>query len=219
VVPAYRLHRPFPAEPARPAPAPVAAAAPALVPVVGPGGEDGLLAALLAKLSFSGSADDLREDQRRSHSQDRRAFGGIGVDAERLGFLDPKRDEPLLTAKLSELGVGDLAVKLVPLESAPAETAPKPAAMAPRPAPPSNRRKPSRSKSPRCNWTRRPSRTTPLIQQAMEIFKAQLVDVRAPGAEKGVVVAQLPSTFNILPDLVIRKSSIVILLCPALANS
>ncbi len=114
----------------------------------------------------------------------------IGVDAEHFSFLDPKRDEPLLTAKLSELGVGDMAVKLVPLTMEPAEPAAKPASAAaaatsaaPRPVLSPKAADPKPAKAAPVQLDKEAFKNDPLIQQAVEIFKAQLIAVRAPGTE------------------------------------
>jgi DNA polymerase-3 subunit gamma/tau len=172
------------AEPPKPlaaAPAPAPVAPPALVPLIAPGDKDGLFAALLPKLAFAqrtmlsgGQAIALTD----------RLFT-IGVDAEHFSFLDPKRDEPLLTAKLSELGVGDMAVKLVPLTLEPAEPAakPAPAAAAPRPVPATRPPEAKPAKVAPVQLDKEAFKNDPLIQAAVEIFKAQLIDVRAAGGE------------------------------------
>ena len=169
------------AEAPAPAPAPAPVAPPALVPLIAPGDKDGLFAALLTKLAFAqrtmlsgGQAIALTD----------RLFT-IGVDAEHFSFLDPKRDEPLLTAKLSELGVGDMAVKLVPLTVEPAEPAarPAPATSAPRPAPAAKPPEAKPAKVAPVQLDKEAFKNDPLIQAAVEIFKAQLIDVRAAGGE------------------------------------
>ena len=114
----------------------------------------------------------------------------IGISSEHFGLLDPRRDEPQLTAKLSELGFGDRSVSLVALEpeAAPAAAAgatptaavaqaPRPAATAPKPV----ETKPVKVAPVQLN--REEFLKDPLIQQALEVFKGQLVDVRAPGVE------------------------------------
>ncbi len=180
--------KPSPAPPAtvaaelpKPAPAPALAPAPpsALVPIIAPGDKDGLFAALLTKLAFA-----QRTMLSGGHAialTDRLLT--IGVDAEHFSFLDPKRDEPLLTAKLSELGVGDVTVKLVPLAATATEAAPKPAAAAPRPAPAAKPPEPKPAKVAPVQLDKEAFKNDPLIQAAVEIFKAQLLEVRAPGAE------------------------------------
>ena len=175
---------PAPSLPRTPAPPLTPAPAPPLVPIIAPGDKDGLFAALLTKLAFAqrtmlsgGHAIALTD----------RLFT-IGVDAEHFSFLDPKRDEPLLTAKLSELGVGDMAVKLVPLTMEPAEPAAKPAATAatsaaPRPVLSPKAAEPKPAKAAPVQLDKEAFKNDPLIQQAVEIFKAQLIAVRAPGTE------------------------------------
>ncbi|HTH49209.1 MAG TPA: DNA polymerase III subunit gamma/tau [Candidatus Limnocylindria bacterium] len=185
---ASELPKPAPAPAPPSAPQPPLTPAPPLVPLIAPGDKDGLFAALLTKLAFAqrtmlsgGHAIALTD----------RLFT-IGVDAEHFSFLDPKRDEPLLTAKLSELGVGDMAVKLVPLTLEPAEPAAKPAATAaavtatsapPRPVLSPKSAEPKPGKAAPVQLDKEAFKNDPLIQQAVEIFKAQLIAVRAPGTE------------------------------------
>ncbi len=171
------------AAPAAPTSAPAlsAAAAVPLVPIIAPGDKDGLLAALLAKLPFS----------QRTMLSDGQAISltakllTIGVSAEHFNFLDPKRDEPILTAKLSELGVGDVSVKLVPLATtAPSGPGPGPvSSAAPRSAPAAKPPEPRPVKPAPVQLDKDAFRDDPLIKQAVEIFKAQLIAVRAPGTE------------------------------------
>ncbi len=171
---------PAPAHSAAPAPPALsAAAAEPLVPIIAPGDKDGLLAALLAKLPFS----------QRTMLSDGQAISltakllTIGVSADHFSFLDPKRDEPILTAKLSELGVGDVSVKLVPLAAtAPSDPGPVSSA-APRPAPAAKPPEPRPAKPAPVQLDKDAFRDDPLIKQAVEIFKAQLIAVRAPGTE------------------------------------
>ncbi len=165
------------------APSPVAApsVAPPLVPIIAPGDKDGLLTALLAKLPFS----------QRTMLSDGQAISltakllTIGVSAEHFSFLDPKRDEPILTAKLSELGVGDVSVKLVPLATTtPSGPGPGPVSSgAPRPAPTAKPPEPRPAKPAPVQLDKDAFRDDPLIKQAVEVFKAQLIAVRAPGTE------------------------------------
>ena len=185
---------PLAATPAAPAPAPApthstapAATAPSapaavpLVPIIAPGDKDGLLAALLAKLPFS-QRTMLSEGQALSLTT---KLLTIGISAEHFSFIDPKRDEPILTAKLSELGVGDVSVKLVPL-AAPAPSGPGPgpvSSAAPRTAPAAKPPEPRPAKPAPVQLDKDAFRDDPLIKQAVEIFKAQLIAVRAPGTE------------------------------------
>lgn len=174
-------------EPSQPASAPSLPSPPvpppALVPIIAPGDKDGLFAALLTKLAF---AQRTMLSGGHAISLTDRLFT-IGVDSEHFSFLDPKRDEPLLTAKLSELGVGDMAVKLVPLTLEPAEPVAKPAATAipaaPRPVLSPKAAEPKPAKAAPVQLDKEAFKNDPLIQQAVEIFKAQLIAVRAPGTE------------------------------------
>ena len=112
----------------------------------------------------------------------------IGISSEHFGLLDPRRDEPQLTAKLSELGFGDRSVKLVTLEVEPppaggTSTTP---ATAPSPRPTTPPPKPVEAKPVKVapvQLNREEFLKDPLIQQALDVFKGQLVDVRAPGVE------------------------------------
>jgi DNA polymerase-3 subunit gamma/tau len=158
---------------------PTTTPASALVPLIAPGDKEGLLAALLTKLPFS----------QRTMLSDGQAVAltdtlfTIGVSADHFGVLDPKRDEPILAAKLSELGVGDIGVKLVPLATAPAEPAAQ-VVLTPTKAPaPTKSPEPKPTKPAPVQLDKEAFRDDPLIQQAVEIFKAQLIAVRAPGAE------------------------------------
>ena len=114
----------------------------------------------------------------------------IGVPAEHFGLLDPRRDEPQLSAKLSELGVGDLAVSLVSIDPPATPAAPTgSSSSASTPAPGRTAQsapKPLESKPAKVvplQLNREEFLKDPLIQQALEIFKGQLVEVRAPGVE------------------------------------
>jgi hypothetical protein len=160
-------------------PAATALAAP-LVPLIAPGDKDGLLTALLAKLPL---AQRTMLSEGRAVALTDKVFT-IGVSADHFGLLDPRRDEPLLTAKLSELGVGDVTVKLMPLAAtASPESATKPAATAPRPVPTAKPPETKPAKAAPVQLDKADFINDPLIQQAVEIFKATLVEVRAPGAE------------------------------------
>ena len=181
---------PTPASPA----APVALVAPAPAPPVPtpapaaqvPDDMQSVFQALLAKLSPT-QRIMLAEGRPVSMTAKRLT---IGISAEHFGLLDPRRDEPQLTAKLSELGCGDRSVSLVALEpeAAPAAAAgaTTPAAAAPNPRPATPAPKPVEAKPAKVTpvqLNREEFLKDPLIQQALEVFKGQLVDVRAPGIE------------------------------------
>jgi hypothetical protein len=165
-----------------PAPAPPAPVAPAIPP----GDKDALFQALIARLPPTQRI--MLAEGRAISLTDRRLT--IGVPAEHFGLLDPRRDEPALTAKLSELGVGDLGVSLVALDP-PAPTPPAAGAIpASTPSQPSRPvaapPKPVETKPAKVvplQLNREDFLTDPLIQQALDVFKGQLVEVRAPGVE------------------------------------
>ena len=170
--------------------APAAAAPPAPAPTPAPAAQvpddmQSVFLALVAKLSPT-QRIMLAEGRPVSMTAKRLT---IGISSEHFGLLDPRRDEPQLTAKLSELGFGDRSVSLVALEpeavtAVAGATTPAVAAPAPRPAAPAPKpveTKPSKVAPVQLN--REEFLKDPLIQQALEVFKGQLVDVRAPGVE------------------------------------
>jgi len=109
----------------------------------------------------------------------------IGFDPEfedHLGLVDNARNHTLLQTKLTELGHANAQIKFVKGE-APADRAPKPA------APPAASAAPAKSAVPTASAVReKPAaiafnqddfKNDPLIQKALEIFKGQIVEVRA----------------------------------------
>ena len=110
----------------------------------------------------------------------------IGFDPEfvdHLGLVDNARNHTLLQTKLSELGHSNTQIKFVKVE-APAGRTPQPASAAPAapggsaksaaPAPPA-----AREKSAAIPFNKNDFKNDPLIQKALEIFKGQIVEVRA----------------------------------------
>ncbi len=162
-----------------PVPVPVIAA----IPTIPPGDKDALFQALIARLPATQRI--MLAEGRALSLTDKRLT--IAVPAEHFGLLDPRRDEPALTAKLSELGVGDLAVALVPMDPPATTAAATPtAATAPANRPVVAPPKPVEIKPAKVVpllLNREEFLKDPLIQQALEIFKGQLVEVRAPGVE------------------------------------
>ncbi len=185
---------PAAAAPAAPTPTPAPASTPAPAPAPAavqiPDDMEAIFQALVAKLS---PTQRIMLAEGRPVSMTPRRLT-IGVSAEHFSLLDPKRDEPQLTAKLSELGFGDRSVSLVALDTPPpAPTTPSatPGGSGSTPAPAASRPAPAPAKAPEAKpvkvapiqLNREEFLKDPLIQQALEVFKGQLVDVRAPGIE------------------------------------
>jgi len=116
----------------------------------------------------------------------------IGFDPEfedQLGMVDNTRNRALLQTKLAELGhpnaqfkfikaeAGDLPV-VRPAPASNAVAAPKPAAAAPAPAPGAAPAK-EKEKLASVPFNAEDFKNDPLIQKALEIFKGQIVEVRA----------------------------------------
>jgi DNA polymerase-3 subunit gamma/tau len=110
----------------------------------------------------------------------------IGFDPEfedHLGLVDNARNHTLLQTKLAELGHSNTQIKFVKVEAS-AGRAPQPASVAP-PTPVAT----SKSVGPAMPMTKEKSaavafnksdfKNDPLIQKALEIFKGQIVEVRA----------------------------------------
>ncbi len=127
----------------------------------------------------------------------------IGYDpeyADALGLVDNSRNHQLLTTKLHELGYGSPQIKFIksdaptdwvrPSEAAapaPASTEPAAAPTAPAaaakpgeaPAPAAQAAAPAKPKTESIPFNKDDFKNDPLIQKALEIFKGQIVDVRA----------------------------------------
>jgi DNA polymerase-3 subunit gamma/tau len=113
----------------------------------------------------------------------------IGFDpefADHLGLVDNARNHTLLQTKLAELGHANAQIKFVKVE-APAvpvakPAAPAPVASAPPPAAPPAAKPAamaSEKKSTPVAFNKNDFKNDPLIQKALEIFKGQIVEVRA----------------------------------------
>jgi DNA polymerase-3 subunit gamma/tau len=121
----------------------------------------------------------------------------IGFDPEfedHLGLVDNARNHTLLQTKLLELGHPNAQIKFIKAAApekhvaAPAEpaappapatasnAAPKPSAVAKRTAPPAS---PAKEKLVPVPFSKDDFKNDPLIQKALEIFKGQIVEVRA----------------------------------------
>jgi DNA polymerase-3 subunit gamma/tau len=114
----------------------------------------------------------------------------IGFDpefADHLGLVDNARNHTLLQTKLAELGHANAQIKFVKVE-APAGGTPPPASIA-SPAPVSPERSEGGSPAPSAPaakekpasvpFNKNDFKNDPLIQKALEIFKGQIVEVRA----------------------------------------
>ena len=116
----------------------------------------------------------------------------IGFDPEfedHLGLIDNGRNHTLLQTKLAELGHSNCQVKFI-LAEAPANrpAIPKVAPVTPPVAvetkvsaepPPSGPREVSPKEKPLASFDKNSFKNDPLIQKALEIFKGQIVEVRA----------------------------------------
>jgi hypothetical protein len=114
----------------------------------------------------------------------------IGFDpefADQLGLVDNARNHTLIQTKLAELGHPNSQIKFVkaeaPANRAPLVAAAQPATAPPKPATPTNAPKPAaaavKEKSASVPFNKDDFKNDPLIQKALEIFKGQIVEVRA----------------------------------------
>jgi DNA polymerase-3 subunit gamma/tau len=116
----------------------------------------------------------------------------IGFDPEfedHIGLVDNAKNHALLQTKLAELGHAKVAVKFIKAEApsgrAKAAPAAQPAPAEPAPkSPPPARRAPAgeasaKPKTAPVPFTQEEFKNDPLIQKALEIFKGQIVEVRA----------------------------------------
>ena len=111
--------------------------------------------------------------------------------AEHIGLVDNARNHALLQTKLAELGHANVQIKFIKAEPPPAfqlpATAPVVASPAAKPAssaPPADHAPapspaPPRPKKAPVPGNKEDFKNDPLIQRALEIFKGQIVDVRA----------------------------------------
>src|SRR5439155_19037039 len=119
----------------------------------------------------------------------------IGFDpefAEHLELVDNARSRTLIQTKLSEFGFPDAQVKFVQDELPANRVAPAPPAPEPVPQPPSGGATfnpphvgkdtevpPTNAKSGAVHFNKADFENDPLIRKALEIFKGQIVEVRA----------------------------------------
>jgi hypothetical protein len=110
----------------------------------------------------------------------------IGFDPEfedHLGLVDNARNHTLLQTKLAELGHANAQIKFIKTEAA-AGTPPVVKA-APATPPPANPPKPAaaaqapKEKPTPVPFNKEDFKNDPLIQKALEIFKGQIIEVRA----------------------------------------
>jgi DNA polymerase-3 subunit gamma/tau len=103
-----------------------------------------------------------------------------------VGLVDSSRNQALLKTKLKELGAGDVHIKFTkgqrPAMVAKAPVAPDPAAVSPKPtpavsAPTAEPVKPAAAPAP-AKLDPADFKNDPLIKQALEIFRGQIVEVR-----------------------------------------
>jgi DNA polymerase-3 subunit gamma/tau len=170
--------------PAQPAAAPAAPAAAPLPVLSGGESAEGIWTNLVA--AFAG--EPLFRAQ-LSSGQPQSLVGrklAVGFPEDDFELLNTSRTTALLAAKLSELGVGDVVVKLVPLKSAaPALELSRPAAAAPRPAPVAKPPEAKPAKPAPLQLNKEEFANDPAIKAALEIFKATLIEVRAPAPAEG----------------------------------
>lgn len=109
----------------------------------------------------------------------------IGFDpqfADHLGLVDNAKNRTLIQTKLAELGLGEVAVKFIQAETPADWACPVVASAAPNataPSPPETEA-PAPAKAPRAaSSPKEDFKNDPLIKQALEIFKGQIVEVRA----------------------------------------
>jgi DNA polymerase-3 subunit gamma/tau len=116
----------------------------------------------------------------------------IGFDPEfedHIGLVDNARNHTLLQTKLLELGYQNVQFKFVKAEAPVAATPPPPpsSTRAPAPSPalkpqtalPAQAAAPSKEKPASLPFSKDDFKNDPLIQKALEIFKGQIVEVRA----------------------------------------
>jgi len=119
----------------------------------------------------------------------------IGFDPEfedHIGLVDNARNHTLLQTKLAELGHANAQFKFIKAETPPnrvpavIETAPQPVAptQAKAPAAPPNKpvpgsTQPLKEKAAPVPFNKEDFKNDPLIQKALEVFKGQIVEVRA----------------------------------------
>lgn len=112
----------------------------------------------------------------------------VGFDPtvkDHMALVDTPRTRSLIQAKLAELGMKEMALRFVEAEAPAGRRKPAPAAEpAPAAAPVADRparasKKPPEPEAPRVSISKEEFKNDPLIKQALEIFRGQIVEVRA----------------------------------------
>ncbi len=115
----------------------------------------------------------------------------IGFDpefAEHLDLVDNLKNRTLIQTKLRELGAGEAQVKFIKAEAPVGSGAPEPPAPAastvtaptpPQPALPQTPVPPAKTRTESVPFNQDDFKNDPLIQKALEVFKARIVEVRA----------------------------------------
>ncbi len=206
--PVVRPAPPAPVVPLAPPPAPAAVAppppvieppkapAPALAPALAPaptspppalppalsGGEnvDGIWRALIG--TFAGEPM-FKAQLSAGHPQS--LVGrtlSVGFPEDDFELLNTPRTTAVLAAKLSELGVGDVVVKLIALKTTPPAAAEftRSATPPPRPTPTAKPPETKPVKPAPMQLNKEEFANDPAIKAALEVFKATLIEVRAP---------------------------------------
>jgi DNA polymerase-3 subunit gamma/tau len=105
----------------------------------------------------------------------------IGFDPEfqdHLGLVDNARNHTLLQTKLAELGHANCQIKFIKAEAPVGQAAKSTVASAPAATKPVST-PPTKEKSASVPFNKNDFKNDPLIQKALEIFKGQIVEVRA----------------------------------------
>ncbi len=161
--------------------APLPAATPASAPALSGGeGADGIWTSLLAAFS-SEPLFKAQLSSGRPQSLEGRTLS-VGFPEDDFELLNSPRTVALITAKLSELGVGDLAIKLVRLQQPKSPPPDEFRAAAPiaRPAPAPKPPDVKPAKPVPLQLNKAEFADDPAIKAALEVFKATLIEVRAP---------------------------------------
>jgi len=112
----------------------------------------------------------------------------VGFDPtvkDHMALVDTPRTRSLIQAKLAELGMKEMALRFVEAEAPAGRRKPAPAAEpAPAASPVADRparasKKPPEPEAPRVSISKEEFKNDPLIKQALEIFRGQIVEVRA----------------------------------------
>jgi len=111
----------------------------------------------------------------------------VGFDPlarDHMALVDTPRTRALIQAKLAELGMKEMALRFVEAEAPAGRKKPAPAAEPPSAPPVADRparaaKKLPEPEAPRVSISKEEFKNDPLIKQALEIFRGQIVEVRA----------------------------------------